>query len=360
MWPAAISAIVTDNRGIDSVWVKWFRNFGNNGIKEFKLNNTGGNYYSAMFNSDTSEIQLNDSIFYRIFAQDFSSNHNKDSTALYKFKIINAPQLCYPPGSNPVDYPFLTYFRDARTQMLWTVEELQSVQTIIKIWFNIVSFSPIRMNDFNIKMQNTSLTSFGSTVTTGWVPVYSGAYTVPGLGWQGIVLQTPFVRDVSKNLLVEVCFQDSLYSYASKVTSEIAPGKIWVLWVGGQGCSMTGTSSLTKRPNICFDYLTGVSDTIRSFIPSEFSLSQNYPNPFNPSTTIRYSIPAASRVRLIVYDLLGKEVEVLVNETKTAGRYSVEFNASHLASGVYFYQIEAVSQDKKYEYKEAKKLLLIR
>lgn len=360
MWPAVVSAIVTDNRGIDSVWVKWFRNSGSNGIKEFKLNNTGGNNYSARFNSDTSEIQLSDSIFYRIFAQDFSSNHNKDSTILYKFKFINSPQLCYSAGSDPIDYPFMTFFRNARTQMLWTAEELQSIQTITKISFNFFSFSPLRLNDFNVKMQNTSLSSISLTVTTGWVPVYSGAYTVPGLGWQGIVLQTPFVRDVTKNLLVDICFQDSFSSTASKVTSELAPGKIWVLWVGGPGCSMTGSSSMTKRPDICFDYIIGISDTGRFIIPSEFSLSQNYPNPFNPSTTIKYSIPAASRVRLIVYDLLGKEVEVLVNETKTAGRYSVEFNASHLASGVYFYRIEAVSSDKKIEYKEAKKLLLIK
>ena len=71
------------------------------------------------------------------------------------------------------------------------------------------------------------------------------------------------------------------------------------------------------------------------------NLSQNYPNPFNPSTTIKYSIPKNSLVTLKVYDVLGREVKTLVNEYKTAGDYNADFNASHLASGIYFYRITA-------------------
>jgi hypothetical protein len=72
-----------------------------------------------------------------------------------------------------------------------------------------------------------------------------------------------------------------------------------------------------------------------------FTLEQNYPNPFNPSTTIGYSVPAASKVNLKVYDMLGREVAVLVNETMPAGGYEVKFNASGLSSGVYFYKLRA-------------------
>ena len=72
-----------------------------------------------------------------------------------------------------------------------------------------------------------------------------------------------------------------------------------------------------------------------------FSLNQNYPNPFNPSTTIEYSIPGrgesnSSHVKLAVYDVLGREVAVIVNQVQTAGKYAYQFNAENLPSGIYF------------------------
>lgn len=80
---------------------------------------------------------------------------------------------------------------------------------------------------------------------------------------------------------------------------------------------------------------------IESSIPVIYALSQNYPNPFNPSTVISYDIPQASRVTLKVYDILGREVADLVNEFKEAGRYNVKFDASHLSTGIYIYQLRA-------------------
>jgi hypothetical protein len=68
-------------------------------------------------------------------------------------------------------------------------------------------------------------------------------------------------------------------------------------------------------------------------------LNQNYPNPFNPTTTISFTIPSTSNVSLKVFNILGKEVATLVNESKSAGNYSINFNASGLSSGVYFYQL---------------------
>jgi hypothetical protein len=73
--------------------------------------------------------------------------------------------------------------------------------------------------------------------------------------------------------------------------------------------------------------------------PSAFVLSQNYPNPFNPTTKIAYAVPTATKVRLQVFDVLGRKVATLVDETKQAGEYSVEFDASRLVSGVYMYQM---------------------
>ena len=86
--------------------------------------------------------------------------------------------------------------------------------------------------------------------------------------------------------------------------------------------------------------ITGVNDLKTAKIPSEFSLKQNYPNPFNPSTMIQYDLPVSGKVELKVFDILGKEIAVLVNEVKPAGSYSVRFNASNLTSGVYFYRMK--------------------
>jgi hypothetical protein len=79
-------------------------------------------------------------------------------------------------------------------------------------------------------------------------------------------------------------------------------------------------------------------------IVKEFALSQNYPNPFNPTTTISYSIPSVSQVRLTVYDVMGRQVAVLVDEKKAAGVYKVSFDGQRMASGMYFYKLEAGSR----------------
>ncbi|MBE0571121.1 MAG: T9SS type A sorting domain-containing protein [Ignavibacteriaceae bacterium] len=78
-------------------------------------------------------------------------------------------------------------------------------------------------------------------------------------------------------------------------------------------------------------------------VPLEFALGQNFPNPFNPSTKIKYSVPQASKVQIKVFDVLGNEIETLVNEEKDQGVYTVNFDANNLASGLYLYRIQASS-----------------
>jgi aminopeptidase N len=88
--------------------------------------------------------------------------------------------------------------------------------------------------------------------------------------------------------------------------------------------------------------------------PDKFQLHQNEPNPFNPVTNIDYDIPQNSHVKLVVYDLLGKEVKTLVNENKTAGKYTVSFNGMNLPSGVYLYRIETDN------FKQVKKMMMVK
>jgi predicted GH43/DUF377 family glycosyl hydrolase len=100
--------------------------------------------------------------------------------------------------------------------------------------------------------------------------------------------------------------------------------------------------------------LAGAVDEGGGNVPAAFVLAQNYPNPFNPTTVIRYQLPVASEVKLVVFDILGRQVTELVNERKSAGTYEVKFDAGRLASGVYLYRLTAGS------FVQTRKMLVIK
>jgi C1A family cysteine protease len=104
---------------------------------------------------------------------------------------------------------------------------------------------------------------------------------------------------------------------------------------------MNATGLQYRLKQIDFNGNYSYSDvvTVNDLAPSEFSLEQNYPNPFNPSTLIKYSIPDKKFVTLKVYDILGNEVSILINEEQFTGSYEIEFNADYLAAGVYYYTL---------------------
>ncbi len=95
-------------------------------------------------------------------------------------------------------------------------------------------------------------------------------------------------------------------------------------------------------------------------LPGEFALLQNYPNPFNPSTIIRYDVPKSAHVKIMIYDILGREVATLVNGTLAPGRFNATWNASGLATGVYIYRMEGTPADGSKSFTEVKKLMLIK
>jgi hypothetical protein len=122
----------------------------------------------------------------------------------------------------------------------------------------------------------------------------------------------------------------------SDIPSKYGPASIGVSDGAGNTYTYTGYNfTLTRRL-----IETGIAFDGRN-LPVTYSLSQNYPNPFNPSTTIKYELPHSAMVRLSVFDMLGREASVLVNERKDAGVYEVKFEAAGLSSGVYFYRLQA-------------------
>lgn len=100
-------------------------------------------------------------------------------------------------------------------------------------------------------------------------------------------------------------------------------------------------------------YLVAINQTL-SEVPESFKLYQNYPNPFNPVTQINFEIPKFSFVNITVYDVLGVEIDILVNEKLSSGTYTAEWNASNYPSGVYFYKLKAG------EFTETKKMVVIK
>ncbi|MBO6792298.1 MAG: S8 family serine peptidase [Balneolaceae bacterium] len=100
--------------------------------------------------------------------------------------------------------------------------------------------------------------------------------------------------------------------------------------------------------------IMSVSNEVDGAVPTEFAIEQNYPNPFNPSTNINYSLPEASKVSIVVYDMLGQRVAEIVNSEKSAGYHTVTFDASALSSGMYVYQIKAGA------FSQTKKMMLIK
>jgi len=148
------------------------------------------------------------------------------------------------------------------------------------------------------------------------------------------------------------------------LSSDPNPAHVQLRWSNGtpSGFAIKSISPATGVMDVIFELpasATGIAE--HSVLPTAFGLEQNYPNPFNPRTTIGYTIAreggqgtSASHVKLVVYDMLGREVAVLVDGMKDPGTYTVTFDGGSLASGMYFYRFQAGS------FVETKKLVVLR
>jgi len=173
---------------------------------------------------------------------------------------------------------------------------------------------------------------------TGWAAGIKGymlSTTDGGLDWDMTALP------VNKKIM-GMCFTDAEHGWAVTSAGGSQGGK------GGgdgeEGEEGEGTPDSTATVGYILTYTpeeTAIDDNSASgFTADDFVLYQNYPNPFNPVTVICYQIPKTTPVRLEVFDVLGKKVSTLVNNLQAAGSHSVEFNAEHLPSGIYYYRLQ--------------------
>jgi hypothetical protein len=142
---------------------------------------------------------------------------------------------------------------------------------------------------------------------------------------------------------------DAGLSWSNIIDPAVVTGTLYSVAVDKSGDPWVGAASST-----IFTTSGTVGVNGGGPVATEYRLDQNYPNPFNPSTTIAYQVGKTGNVRLAVYDLLGREVAVLVNERKNAGSYEARFDASTLATGLYLYRVTADG------FVQAKKMLLVK
>lgn len=154
-------------------------------------------------------------------------------------------------------------------------------------------------------------------------------------------------------LICIVLFQGNLLSQNQIPNSVFSNGGNFISGANNRinstvGQSLIGSTSNAVNKNLAgFWYaaqglVTSVEEDLTT-IPGEFFLLQNYPNPFNPATKINFGVNESSQVKIVVFNSIGEEIRILLNEQKEPGVYEVEFNAASLSSGVYFYQIQAGS-----------------
>ncbi|MFZ4591316.1 MAG: T9SS type A sorting domain-containing protein [Ignavibacteria bacterium] len=354
---------------------KWFYaspNFSSVSNIKFRITSDNSGYDSVLTSTIGSMdallsgigVAMGDSTVgqWRVYAYNGTDSLASSQTNAITFKRLMVANPCVGTGSTSSNYPFTTFWMDGRTQMLFTAAELTAAggfsnAFISKIGFNVLTVSAQLMSGFNVRFQNTSQTSLTGFVSTGWTTAYTGTYTVPATGMQYIDMTPPyFTWNGTSNLLVEVCYDNAAYTSYSTVASTAAAGMTWGYYTDNStGCTMTGGAVQANRPNVCFTMSPATSVNPAGLtIPIVYALSQNYPNPFNPVTKINFAIPRQGFVTLKIYDMLGREVKSLVNEVKSVGYYSVDFNGSDFASGVYFYRLESES------FKDIKRMVLIK
>ena len=212
---------------------------------------------------------------------------------------------------------------------------------------NAASWSPAG-SDFNGSIGDFEALGndlFAATVTGVFRTTNNGQNWAPadsGLG----ALQTTALAVDGQNVFVGtfgggVFLSTNKGGYWSAVNTGLTYYTIYCLYInGGYLYAGTGGSvgSVWRRP--LSEMVTSVGSAPDN-VPVTFGLAQNYPNPFNPSTTIRFALPERSRVTLTVFNALGQQVATLVNGTEDAGHHEVKFDGSGMASGVYFYRLQA-------------------
>lgn len=213
----------------------------------------------------------------------------------------------------------------------------------------------IRLSFFDTQLRNyCGIQSFtGDLQVTDLVPLETGIITMPSTGTNNLVHLVSFMAGTEAVPIFDDLTTNTFYA-GFKINKQNEGNFIYI---AGRPYRFNSAASFANYDFIINNWMASTptgTDDFEEKVPADFALLQNYPNPFNPSTQITFSLPERSNVTLKIFDILGKEIATLVNETKSAGTYNVNFDASKLSSGVYIYSIQAG------DFAESRKMLLMK
>ncbi|MDD5363553.1 MAG: T9SS type A sorting domain-containing protein [Ignavibacteria bacterium] len=206
------------------------------------------------------------------------------------------------------------------------------------------NFGPFTYSQLSILLGQTTLTTMAAGVfyTGDRDTVYKrAAISLSGTqsNWLSFTFDHPFLYDSTKSLIIQIeqfgapgaagyILGNTYLTGRRRTYSTIPP------------FAVQGQDAYVYNVGVDIGPVTGAGSPSITQVPNKYFLEQNYPNPFNPSTNIKFGVPQKSFVKLRVFDILGREVSVLVNKMMNAGSYSVDWNASTYHSGVFFYRLE--------------------
>jgi len=341
--PVSVSALVTDNLGIGAVEVDYSINGGTAATFGLLLNNET---WAANFPFTASDVALGDVIEYEVIARDNSGSGNETRIGPFTFpveKIYNLEQ------DNNQLVQFGIPVSDTIT---FASSESMNIRDVI------LSFQATHTNvgDFKLELRSPSGTSA--------VIMERPGHPANPLGNRG---NNP---DISLSDAAVESIENITFGQDDDVVGEFQPfpellntfsgttldGE-WILTVSDEFGPFSGTFD-SWGLKVYIGEPTGIGDEGVA-IPSTTKLHANYPNPFNPETTLRYDIGNASKVELVIYNLLGQKVRTLVDGEQAAGTYSVKWNGlgddnRQLASGIYVYRLKAG------EFVQSRKMMLLK
>ncbi len=292
-----------------------------------------------------SDIGLffNTRYYYRVYAYNASGRSDYSNVASGRTMFPTDCSVGTDTISTP--YPFYSTYTDSRTQILYKKSEMIGLCTIGNIWsisFYNKGTTFLSLGNITIKMKSTTDTILTKFIDTGMTVVLNNSTIYfYGSGWNYINLSPPFVWDINKNLLIEICFHT-----ASSLTNNInvrgttTQNKVLHRHKAlSNGCTLDSGVVQNVRPNFSMNNIVDGVKKITGIAPDGYSIDQNYPNPFNGNTKFKFRIKEYSPVTLSLYDVLGRQEVVVFSEPLGPGEYEKIFSLSDhpLPSGIYYY-----------------------